>query len=95
MISMGATMPVKQAYLHRKTPSEGRATVISFDSLVGSVGGVGGQTALGWVARRFSLGLGYLIGGGILALSAPVYRALARRRDPDDTIEQTERVTED
>ncbi|MEE8441938.1 MAG: MFS transporter [Spirochaetia bacterium] len=92
MISMGATMPVKQAYLHRKTPSEQRATVISFDSLIGSVGSVIGQTGLGWVARHFSLALGYVIGGGILALSTPVYRLLARRRDPDDTIASTGRM---
>jgi len=93
MIAMGATMPVKQAYLHRKTPSEQRATVISFDSLIGSVGGVIGQTSLGWVARRFSLSLGYLIGGGVLAISAPVYRILARQRDPDDTIVTTSEDT--
>jgi MFS family permease len=90
MIAMGATMPVKQAYLHKKTPSEQRATVISFDALIGSVGGVIGQTSLGWVARRFSLALGYVIGGGILALSAPVYRILARRKDPDDAIAATD-----
>lgn len=89
MISMGMSMPVKQAFLHRKTPSEHRATVISFDALIGSGGGVVGQTALGWVARRFSLSLGYILGGGILALAIPVYRRLARRRDPEDVVAAT------
>ena len=89
MIAMGASMPVKQAYLHQKTPSEKRATVISFDALLGSGGGFIGQTGLGWVARRFGLSTGYIIGGVILSLAAPVYGALRRRRDVDDVIEQT------
>ena len=87
MIAMGASMPVKQAYLHQKTPSEKRATVISFDALLGSGGGFVGQTGLGWVARRFGLSTGYIIGGLILALVAPVYGALHRRRDEDDFID--------
>jgi MFS family permease len=86
MFASGAVSPVKQAFLHSKTPSQQRATVISFDSLVGSIGGVLGQTALGWIGRRFSLSLGYLIGGGILFLAAPVQRVLAARKEPEDKI---------
>ena len=41
--SIGVTSPVRQAYLHQVVPSEQRATVVSFDSLVANAGGVGGQ----------------------------------------------------
>ena len=90
MIAAGAAMPVKQAFLHSKTPSEQRATVISFDALVGSGGGAVGQTGLGWVARQYGLSVGYMIGGIILALSAPVYLFLTRRKDEDDIIAETQ-----
>ncbi|MBI2049821.1 MFS transporter [Candidatus Roizmanbacteria bacterium] len=45
-----ASMPVRQTYLNGLIPSEQRATVLSFDSLVGSSGGVVAQPILGKVA---------------------------------------------
>ena len=43
-------MPLRQAYINGVIPSEQRATVLSFDSLMGSAGGVVAQPALGRVA---------------------------------------------
>lgn len=86
MFAMGTVMPVKQAYLHSKTPSSQRATVISFDSLVGSAGGVAGQITLGWIARKFGISLGYLIGGAILSFATPAQRSLAARNEAEDRI---------
>ena len=43
----GVTSPVRQAYLHQVVPSEQRATVVSFDSMVSNAGGIGGQVGLG------------------------------------------------
>ena len=62
-ICMGVTGPVKQAYLHQVVPSEHRATVISFDSMIGSGGSAAGQVGLGYVSRAHSIPLGYVIGG--------------------------------
>jgi MFS family permease len=45
--SEGVGIPVKQAYLHEVIPSEQRATVISFDSLIGSAGGRWRATRIG------------------------------------------------
>ena len=42
--------PVRQAYLNDMIPSKQRATVLSFDSLMGSAGGVVIQPVLGRVA---------------------------------------------
>ncbi len=45
-----ATMPIRQAYLNGLIPSRQRATILSFDSLMSSAGGVWTQPALGRAA---------------------------------------------
>ena len=45
-----ATMPIRQAYLNGMIPSRQRATIISFDSMMGSSGGVWAQPVLGRAA---------------------------------------------
>jgi MFS family permease len=45
-----AEMPIRQAYLNCMIPSQQRATILSFDSLVGSGGGVVVQPGLGRAA---------------------------------------------
>ena len=47
MASLGVTSPVRSAYLHQVVPTEQRATVVSFDSMVSNAGGIGGQVGLG------------------------------------------------
>ncbi len=75
--AMGVMTPVRQAYVHHETPSEYRATVISFDAMVSSVGGVGGQLSLGRLAEARSLSAGYVVGGLVTVAALP---ALARVR---------------
>ncbi|MEV4707039.1 hypothetical protein [Actinoplanes sp. NPDC049316] len=43
---VAAAMPVRQAYLNGMIPSRQRATILSFDSLMSSAGGVVAQPAL-------------------------------------------------
>ena len=76
--AMGVMMPVRQAYLHRVTASENRATVVSFDAMVSSVGGVGGQVGLGAVSDSRSFSSGYVVGGAITGLAMPVLLLLRR-----------------
>jgi MFS family permease len=84
--SMGVSAPVKQAYLHDVIPSEQRATVVSFDSLVGSAGGVGGQLGLGYIGRAESVAAGYVVGGIALLAALPALWVLRRLREPADVI---------
>lgn len=89
LVVMGATGvwgPVKQAYLHQLVPSEQRATVISFDSLVASGGSVLGQTGLGRIAQGHSFGAGYVVGGLATTLAWPAVLFLRRRNDAADII---------
>jgi len=71
-LSMGVIGPVRQAYVHHDTPTEHRATVVSFDAMIASVGGVGGQLGLGRVADTRSFSAGYVVGGLITALAWPL-----------------------
>jgi MFS family permease len=86
MGTWGVWTPVKQAYLHQLVPSEQRATVVSFDSLVASGGSVLGQTALGRLAQTQSIAAGYVVGGLTTALIWPVLVLLRRRNDEADII---------
>jgi MFS family permease len=75
-----AAMPIRQAYLNGMIPSEQRASILSFDSLIGSTGGVAVQPVLGRAADLSSYGTSYAIGAGISALALP-FIALSRRED--------------
>lgn len=86
MAAFGVWTPVKQAYMHQLIPSEQRASVISFDSLVNSGGSMIGQAGLGRLAQVQSIAAGYVVGGAITALAMPVMVRLRRRDDEQDEI---------
>jgi MFS family permease len=74
--------PVRQTYLNDLIPSEQRATGLSFDSLMGSAGGVIAQPLLGRAADVWGYPASYVCGAGIQLMAAP-FIWLARRRHPD------------
>jgi MFS family permease len=85
-----ATMPIRQSYLNGMIPSRQRATIISFDSLMSSTGGVWAQPVLGRAADAYGYAPSYLISAGISALAVP-FLALSRRENaPADTMEIAE-----
>lgn len=85
-----ATMPIRQTYLNGLIPSRQRATILSFDSLMGSTGGVWTQPALGRAADVWGYAPSYLIGAGISILAVP-FLALSRRENaPADTLDLSE-----
>jgi MFS family permease len=85
-----ATMPIRQTYMNGLIPSRQRATILSFDSLMGSAGGVWAQPVLGRAADVWSYASSYLLAAGISALAVP-FLALSRRQNaPADTVEVAE-----
>ena len=85
-----AAMPIRQTYLNGMIPSRQRATILSFDSLMGSSGGVWTQPLLGRAADVWGYAPSYLMGAGISALAVP-FLALSRRENaPADTLDLTE-----
>jgi MFS family permease len=75
-----ATMPIRQAYINGLIPSQQRATILSFDSLVASSGGVWVQPVLGRAADVWGYATTYVLGAGISALALP-FLALSRREN--------------
>jgi MFS family permease len=80
-----AEMPIRQAYLNDMIPSRQRATVLSFDSLMGSSGGVVIQPVLGRAADVYSYSTSLVIGAAIQLLAAPFLVLSRRERSAADT----------
>jgi MFS family permease len=73
-------LPLRQAFVNGVIPSEQRATVLSFDALMGSAGGVVAQPALGRAADVYGYGMSYVASAAIQALALPFF-FLARREN--------------
>ncbi len=87
-----AIIPIRQAYLNALIPSAQRATILSFDSLMGSVGGVVAQPVLGRAADVWSYSTSYLVAAAFQIMALP-FGLLARRQHvPEDIIEPTQPV---
>ncbi len=83
----GLFAPVRQAFINGLIPSAQRATVLSFDSLLGDGGAIVGQTGLGWLSRGLGLGAGYAGGSILLAGALPFLLLLRRLGSPADAEE--------
>jgi hypothetical protein len=77
---------VRSAYLHQVVPSEQRATVVSFDSMVSNVGGIGGQVGLGALGEARSVGSAFVVGGLATAAALPLLARLRRLGGAADSI---------
>ena len=78
-----AEMPIRQAYLNKMIPSRQRATLLSFASSMGSVGGVVIQPRWGR-RRRIQLRASMALGGAIQLISAPLLYLSRRQRAAAD-----------
>jgi MFS family permease len=95
-LMFAATMPIRQTYINGLIPSRQRATILSFDSLMASTGGVWAQPVLGRAADAWGYAPSYLVGAGISVLALPCLALSRRENAPADTVEVTdvERVPE-
>ena len=84
-VIFSAQMPIRQAYLNDMIPSKQRATVLSFDSLMGNAGGVVVQPLLGRAADVYSYATSFVIGAFIQLLSIPFLVASRRLNPPADS----------
>ena len=85
-VTFSAATPMRQAYLNGLIPSGERATVLSFDALMGSAGGVVTQPILGRVADVYGYSTSYVVGGLIQAAAIPFVALARRERAPSDPI---------
>jgi MFS family permease len=85
-LMFAAVTPVRQAYLNGLIASRERATVLSFDNLLGSSGGVVAQPALGKAADLWGYPFSYAACAAIQALGLPFLLAARRGRTKADAI---------
>jgi MFS family permease len=81
-----AARPIRQAYINGLIPSRQRATILSFDSLMASSGGVWTQPVLGRAADVWGYAPSYLMSAGISALALPFLVRSRRQNAPADTV---------
>lgn len=81
-----ALTPVRQTFLNGLIASRERATVLSFDSLLGSSGAVGIQPMLGKVADAWSYPASYVGSATIQVLAVPFIWLARRERAASDAI---------
>ncbi|GAA3203916.1 MFS transporter [Dactylosporangium siamense] len=79
-----AGMPLRQAYVNGLIPSQQRATILSFDSLMASTGGVVTQPALGRVADLWGYPASFLVSSVVSACALP-FLVKARNGDTTDS----------
>ena len=83
---LAAEMPIRQAYLNDMIPSQQRATVLSFDSLMGSSGGVVIQPVLGKTADVWSYGTSFRVASAFQFLAMPFLWLSRAEQAPADTV---------
>jgi MFS family permease len=83
-------MPIRQTYINRIIPSQQRATVLSFDSLMSSAGGVAAQPALGRVADLYGYARSYVVCAAIQVLALPFLMLARREKAASDEIGKAE-----
>lgn len=80
--------PIRQAYLNGMIPSQERATILSFDSLMDNAGGIVAQPALGKSADVWGYQASYLLSAAASALALP-FIARARQLNTPADLETT------
>ena len=90
-LMFAAVTPVRQAYLNALIPSEQRATVLSFDSVFGSTGGVVIQPVLGKAADAWGYPVSYALSAAFQALAVPFTWLARREKAAPDKISSTEK----
>jgi MFS family permease len=82
--------PLRQAFINGVIPTEQRATVLSFDNLMSSAGGVVLQPALGRTADVYGYGASYVVSAAISALAIPFLVLARREHAPSDPITEVD-----
>ena len=79
-----AAIPIRQSYVNGLIPSGQRATILSFDSMLGSTGGVVIQPVLGRAADVYGYATSYVFGAAITALALPFVARSRAEHAPAD-----------
>ena len=79
-----AGLPIREAYLNGMIPSQQRATILSFDSLINSAGGIVAQPLLGKSADIWGYRVSFLLSAAGSALALPFLARARQLNTPAD-----------
>jgi MFS family permease len=79
-----AALPIRRAYLNGMIPSQQRATILSFDSLINSAGGIVAQPVLGKSADAWGYQVSFLFSAAGAALAVPFIARARQLNTPAD-----------
>ena len=79
-----AGLPIREAYLNGMIPSQQRATILSFDSLINSAGGIVAQPVLGKSADIWGYRVSFLLSAAGSALALPFIARARQLNTPAD-----------
>lgn len=88
-IVFSAITPVRQSYLNGLIPSEQRATILSADNMITSLGGVIAQPALGKTAEVYGYPASYIGAAAFQFLAIPFLLLARREKAKSDPLDQT------
>jgi MFS family permease len=78
-IGRGMLTPVHKSYLNKYIPSEQRATVLSFESMMTKFGAAGGLLVMGWIGKNYSIETSWIVSGILLLFLIPLYLQAAKQ----------------
>jgi MFS family permease len=81
-----ALLPIRLSYLNKSIPSESRATVLSLDSTLGSMGGVVLQPVLGKTADVWGFAFSFVVAGILQLLVLPFIWLAKTEKSPADEV---------
>ena len=84
-----ALSPMRQTYLNGIIPSRQRATVLSFDNLMGSSGGIFIQPALGRAADIWNYSTSYIFAAIIQLMALPFISLAKKQKAKSDIIKES------
>jgi MFS family permease len=85
-LTFSAAAPMRQAYLNGAIPSAQRATVLSFDNMMASAGGVVSQPILGRTSDLWGYPASYFVSAAIQVVALPFLVLARRERAPSDSV---------
>lgn len=72
-LGRGVLGPIKQNYLNNRIPSEQRATILSFDSMIGRSGSFLGLLGSGYLANQAGIPLTWFVSGCVLVIGVFIF----------------------